>query len=78
MMINYNPGFILKLGIDEKQRLKETIDQIMLKSDLQKKNEERKESEHRSHIFMSDLMYGLKQKQNWPNKKGEGTQKRKP
>ena len=26
MMINYNAGFIMKLGIDEKQRLKETID----------------------------------------------------
>lgn len=65
MMINYSPGFILQMSLEEKQRLKEMILQIDTNHTRQIQNEKQKEDQYRYRIFKQDILYGIDDKKAW-------------
>lgn len=62
MMINYSPGFILQMSLEEKQRLKLMIIQIESNHTMQIQNEKQKEDQYRNRIFKQDILYGIDDK----------------
>lgn len=64
MMVEYNSGFIMALELDEKVKLKQSIEHIYSTYDIQQKNEDKvAECQNKNDLFQSNLLVDSSQQQ---------------